>query len=90
MVIVAIAVVYLPFIKDRREVNNITVMRRRYFHAQNYRRLKAECIRKKQLFVDVQFPPTNDSLFLGPVNPEIDIIWKRPGVSNFFFLLLHP
>ncbi|CAG9532196.1 unnamed protein product [Cercopithifilaria johnstoni] len=54
-------------------------MGKRYFHAQNYRRLKAECIRKKQLFVDVQFPPTNNSLFLGPVNPEIDIIWKRPG-----------
>ncbi|KAL3989271.1 Calpain-5 [Acanthocheilonema viteae] len=54
-------------------------MGKRYFHAQNYRRLKAECIRKKQLFVDVQFPPTNDSLFLTPVNPEIDIIWKRPG-----------
>uniref|UniRef100_A0AAF5PJC4 Calpain catalytic domain-containing protein n=3 Tax=Wuchereria bancrofti TaxID=6293 RepID=A0AAF5PJC4_WUCBA len=55
-------------------------MGRRHFHAQNYRRLKAECIRKKQLFVDVQFPPTSDSLFVGSVNPEIDdIIWKRPG-----------
>uniref|UniRef100_A0A8R1XSZ6 Calpain catalytic domain-containing protein n=1 Tax=Onchocerca volvulus TaxID=6282 RepID=A0A8R1XSZ6_ONCVO len=54
-------------------------MGRRYFHAQNYRRLKAECLRKKQLFVDVHFPPTNDSLFLGSANPEINIIWKRPG-----------
>ncbi|EJD74438.1 calpain-5 [Loa loa] len=54
-------------------------MGKQYFHAQNYQRLKAECIRKKQLFVDVQFPPTNDSLFLRPINPEIDIIWKRPG-----------
>ncbi|VDK84709.1 unnamed protein product, partial [Litomosoides sigmodontis] len=60
---------------------DVAVMGKRYFHAQNYRRLKAECIRRKQLFVDVQFPPTNDSLFLKPANPEIDIIWKRPGLA---------
>ncbi|VDM99133.1 unnamed protein product [Thelazia callipaeda] len=54
-------------------------MGKRYFRAQNYHHLKAECIKKRQLFVDIHFPPTNNSLFLGQVNPEIDITWKRPG-----------
>lgn len=85
-VIVVVRRCHLPFIRNQCEVTchvDVVVMGKRYFHAQNYRRLKAECIRRKQLFVDVQFPPTNDSLFLKPVNPEIDIIWKRPGVSTF-------
>uniref|UniRef100_A0A915DMK4 Calpain catalytic domain-containing protein n=1 Tax=Ditylenchus dipsaci TaxID=166011 RepID=A0A915DMK4_9BILA len=46
--------------------------------SQNYRRLKRECQRKKQLFVDMAFPPTNSSLFLD-VNRSSDIVWKRPG-----------
>ncbi|KAI1707437.1 calpain family cysteine protease domain-containing protein [Ditylenchus destructor] len=43
-----------------------------------YRRLKRDCLRKKHLFVDVEFPPTNASLFLD-VNRNSDIVWKRPG-----------
>ncbi|KAK0403836.1 hypothetical protein QR680_017149 [Steinernema hermaphroditum] len=51
--------------------------RRRFFASQNYRKLRAECRRKKSLFVDVAFPPTNQSLFLD-TQRNSDIVWKRP------------
>lgn len=46
---------------------------------QTYLRLKRECLRRKQLYVDVSFPPTNSSLFLD-VNRSSNIVWKRPRV----------
>jgi len=45
---------------------------------QNYRKLKGECLKRKQLFVDLAFPPENSSLFLDPERSS-DIVWKRPG-----------
>lgn len=64
-------------------------MGKQYFRGQKYRNLKAECIKKKNLFVDIEFPPTNDSLFLGPVNPEFEIEWKRPAVSSILHIFKH-
>lgn len=61
--------------------------RRRYFRSQNYKRLKADCAKKRNLFVDIQFPPTNDSLFINPHEQNANIIWKRPSVS-FLFLFI--
>ncbi|TKR80373.1 hypothetical protein L596_014456 [Steinernema carpocapsae] len=52
--------------------------RRRFFAGQNYRKLRAECRKKKSLFVDVAFPPTNQSLFLD-TQRNSDIVWRRPG-----------
>uniref|UniRef100_A0A915AZC1 Calpain catalytic domain-containing protein n=2 Tax=Parascaris univalens TaxID=6257 RepID=A0A915AZC1_PARUN len=54
-------------------------MGRRYFRAQKYRKLRAECCRKRSLFVDIEFPPTNTSLFLDERNTHKNIEWKRPG-----------
>uniref|UniRef100_A0AC34RFW6 Calpain catalytic domain-containing protein n=1 Tax=Panagrolaimus sp. JU765 TaxID=591449 RepID=A0AC34RFW6_9BILA len=45
---------------------------------QDYRKLKAECLKNKQKFVDLAFPPENSSLFLDAERSS-DIIWKRPG-----------
>uniref|UniRef100_A0A914D0X9 Calpain catalytic domain-containing protein n=1 Tax=Acrobeloides nanus TaxID=290746 RepID=A0A914D0X9_9BILA len=49
----------------------------RSLQAQNYRQLRKECLKKKQLFVDVTFPPTNSSLFLDQDRTS-EIVWKRP------------
>ncbi|KAH7728797.1 calpain-5 [Aphelenchoides avenae] len=46
--------------------------------SQCYKQLKRDFIRKNQLFVDLEFPPTNSSLFLD-IDRSADIVWKRPG-----------
>ncbi|CEF61728.1 Peptidase C2, calpain, catalytic domain and Peptidase C2, calpain, large subunit, domain III and Peptidase C2, calpain, domain III and Peptidase C2, calpain family-containing protein [Strongyloides ratti] len=51
---------------------------KRLFKNQNYEKIKAECIKKGSLFVDIEFPPTNGSLFLDD-KKNSDIVWKRPG-----------
>lgn len=50
---------------------------------QVYKQLRNECIKKKQKFVDLAFPPENSSLFLDPERSS-EIVWKRPGVSLVF------
>uniref|UniRef100_A0A0N4Z0X0 Calpain catalytic domain-containing protein n=1 Tax=Parastrongyloides trichosuri TaxID=131310 RepID=A0A0N4Z0X0_PARTI len=57
--------------------------KKRLFKNQNYEKIKKECINKGCLFVDIEFPPTNASLFLDE-KINSDIVWKRPGeiVSN--------
>lgn len=50
----------------------------RRFSGQNYERLRKNCLKKKQLFVDTVFPPTNQSLFLEQGRSS-DIVWKRPA-----------
>lgn len=50
--------------------------------SKTYKCLKRDCLRRKQLYVDLEFPPTNSSLFL-EVNRSVDIVWKRPGVGSF-------
>lgn len=50
---------------------------------QDYQKLKAECFKTKQKFVDLAFPPENSSLFLDAERSS-DIIWKRPEVSSRF------
>ena len=53
--------------------------------SKNYRQLKRECLKRGQLFVDLDFPPTNESLFLDEKSwngMDLDIQWKRPGVND--------
>ncbi|CAD5229547.1 unnamed protein product [Bursaphelenchus okinawaensis] len=45
---------------------------------QDFQRLKRDCLKGQNLFVDPEFPPTNVSLFLDQ-NRSADIVWKRPG-----------
>lgn len=53
------------------------------YKGQRYQKIKKECIRKKTLFRDSEFPPEGPSLFYSKAAPA-DIVWKRPGdiVSN--------
>ena len=52
----------------------------RKFRNQNYQKLKRDCQRRGQPFTDPEFPPQADSLFYSGRN-DLDIVWKRPGVS---------
>lgn len=50
-----------------------------------YRQVKRNCLTHGQLFVDKDFPPTNESLFLDEKNwngTDLEIEWKRPGVGR--------
>nr|XP_022343064.1 calpain-5-like [Crassostrea virginica]XP_022343065.1 calpain-5-like [Crassostrea virginica] len=53
------------------------------FKGQKYHKIKKECIKKKTLFRDSEFPPEGLSLFYSK-SPPGDVVWKRPGdiVSN--------
>lgn len=53
------------------------------YKGQKYQKIKKECIKKKTLFRDSEFPPEGPSLFYSKAAPA-DIVWKRPGdiVSN--------
>ena len=56
------------------------------FKGQKYSKLKKDCLKKGELFVDTEFPANNKSLFFSKVDP--DIVWKRPNVSGCSGLLL--
>ena len=48
---------------------------------QDYRRLKRDHQRRRELFTDPTFPPSAASLFFSGKNDE-DIVWKRPRVGE--------
>lgn len=48
------------------------------FKNQKYQKIKKECIKKRALFRDSEFPPEGASLFYSRAAPA-DIVWKRPG-----------
>ncbi len=52
------------------------------FRNQDYRKLKKQCGKKGELFLDAEFPPAQSSLFLDP-NKDVSggVEWKRPGVN---------
>ncbi|GMT04963.1 hypothetical protein PENTCL1PPCAC_27137 [Pristionchus entomophagus] len=50
----------------------------KFFGGQNYNKLRKDCEKKKALFVDTVFPPSNYSLFLEE-GRHTDIEWKRPA-----------
>lgn len=54
------------------------------YKGQKYQKIKKECIRKKTLFRDSEFPPEGPSLFYSKAAPA-DIVWKRPGVGIHAF-----
>lgn len=54
------------------------------YKGQKYQKIKKECIRKKMLFRDSEFPPEGPSLFYSKAAPA-DIVWKRPGVGIHAF-----
>uniref|UniRef100_A0A3Q1IQJ1 Calpain 6 n=1 Tax=Anabas testudineus TaxID=64144 RepID=A0A3Q1IQJ1_ANATE len=45
---------------------------------QHYSELKRNCINKKKLFEDPEFPATNASIFFRKPPPGV-VVWKRPG-----------
>lgn len=52
------------------------------YKGQKYQKIKKECIRKKTLFRDSEFPPEGPSLFYSKAAPaDIHVVWKRPGVG---------
>lgn len=57
------------------------------FRGQNFQKLKRDHQRRGQLFTDPHFPPDASSLFHSGRN-DLEIVWKRPGVSIYYMLLL--
>nr|CAD2166808.1 unnamed protein product [Meloidogyne enterolobii] len=50
--------------------------------SKTYRKLKRECLKQGKLFIDSEFPPSNESLFLDErrwSGADLEIEWKRPG-----------
>uniref|UniRef100_A0A914MW76 Calpain catalytic domain-containing protein n=1 Tax=Meloidogyne incognita TaxID=6306 RepID=A0A914MW76_MELIC len=50
--------------------------------SKTYRKLKRECLKQGKLFIDSEFPPSNESLFLDESRwsgADLEIEWKRPG-----------
>lgn len=54
-----------------------------------YEELKQECLHRRVLFEDADFPACNSSLFFSE-KPPVPFIWKRPGVSTQLCSLLAP
>lgn len=50
------------------------------FKNQHYADLKRDCLQKKKLFEDPEFPANNSSVFYREPPPGT-VQWKRPGVS---------
>ncbi|KRY49276.1 Calpain-5, partial [Trichinella britovi] len=48
------------------------------FQNQRYKKLKKQLVKEGKLFTDLEFPPTNSSLYYDPKRNE-GIEWKRPG-----------
>ncbi|KAL8568330.1 hypothetical protein ACOMHN_040903 [Nucella lapillus] len=48
----------------------------KYFRNQEYNSLRKDCLKKGQLFEDVEFPANNKSLFYSKVDNDIE--WMRP------------
>ena len=51
------------------------------YKGQDYKKLRAECIKNGTLFVDTEFPPNSKSLSYSGQAPS-GVEWKRPGVNN--------
>lgn len=56
--------------------------------AQDFNRLRQECLDNKQLFEDPDFPCDDSSLFYSGERPPYRVKWLRPGVSIVFLLFL--
>ncbi|CAL1546273.1 unnamed protein product [Lymnaea stagnalis] len=54
-----------------------TALKSKTTEAQNYGKLRSDCLRKKELFTDPKFPNNGASLYYSRSAPA-DIIWKRP------------
>ena len=52
----------------------------RNFRGQDYSSIKKDCLKKGQLFEDLEFPANNKSLFFSKVDPTIE--WMRPKVRE--------
>uniref|UniRef100_A0A3B3CY23 Calpain catalytic domain-containing protein n=1 Tax=Oryzias melastigma TaxID=30732 RepID=A0A3B3CY23_ORYME len=50
------------------------------FKNQNYAELKRDCIQRRKLFEDPEFPANDSSVFYEE-KPFGIVEWKRPGVS---------
>jgi hypothetical protein len=53
----------------------------RTFKGQNYSKLKDECRKKGNLFIDTEFPPDDRSVFYSQ-GKMADVVWKRPKVMK--------
>ncbi len=57
-----------------------------HYRKQKYGKLRKRCQRTRELFTDPEFPPSNNSLFIGGKPPgsmgKLEIVWKRPAVSE--------
>ena len=51
------------------------------FKGQSYSQIRRSQLKKKELFVDPEFPAANASLFLNIPNISGRIEWKRPKVK---------
>ena len=48
--------------------------------------IKTECLKKKILFEDPEFPANDESLFYSQ-RPPMSFKWKRPHVSTFCYVV---
>ena len=56
------------------------------YKGQNYSKLKKEAKQKGNLFIDLEFPPDDRSLFYTDAKLA-GVVWKRPKVLNAALLL---
>ncbi|KFD61428.1 hypothetical protein M514_26389 [Trichuris suis] len=57
---------------------SLSAMKSQPFRNQNYKKLRKQLLKEKKLFTDLEFPPTNASLYFDPKRNE-GVEWKRPG-----------
>uniref|UniRef100_A0A5S6QYS9 Calpain catalytic domain-containing protein n=1 Tax=Trichuris muris TaxID=70415 RepID=A0A5S6QYS9_TRIMR len=57
---------------------NLSAMKSQPFRNQCYKKLKKQLLKENKWFTDLEFPPTNASLYFDPKRNE-GLEWKRPG-----------
>lgn len=57
----------------------------RAYKGQNYAKLKKECQTKGSLFIDLEFPPDDRSVF-HTKGKLAGVVWKRPKVKFLRYL----
>jgi len=71
----------LIVISDRRKHRMPFFSSTRTFKGQNYSKLKDDCRKKGNLFIDTEFPPDDRSVFYSQ-GKMANVVWKRPKVMK--------